>query len=1220
MRTKTVRRAGGALAAIALVASLSTTSAFAGNPAHGPKNAVTVVDLTVNGLLGDQLGIGDPKPTLSWRMTSDDVEGNPCFDPTARGNCALDRQTAYQVEAGTSPDKLRGGQAIWRSGVVESSEQSVEFGKSLGSRDSVYWRVRIWDANGRVSAWSATSNFTVGLLEPSDWSARWIEDPEYTYQTDGVPNPLPVFATSFSLNRDVASAMLYATGLGQYSATLNGSPIGDAVLEPGQTSYWAEMAYRTYDVTDLVTRSGNVLGMEVGSGVLQQADTTSIGRYMFQPENNEVLGTPKVRAQLELTFTDGSKQTIATDESWMARSGPTVFSSWWAGEDYDARIMRTGWTASADSLNDASWHAASFAALDETTIPRDTTPMLADPRPPVTVAEEALPVSITEQQPNAVNTTVVANAAAGDTNVKVATTTGIFTGDAIQLAGQQYTVTNVGIAAKTATTLNAAAEVGATTISVANVGAACYAGAACEGTANFVIGQQVVVGTGSSSETLTVTGVTRNGTAKNSPGTVSVTPALQTARSSGTTVRGTGTGISISPALVAAADQGTALATVPLPAYVLDFGRNLVGLLKITGEAPAGTTVTLLGSEAPTPPTNLNTVGSSGFYRYTFAGTGQETWHAQFTYNGQRYVVVRGLPSMPTASTVTLLVTHASNEETSSFETCDPMLDSIYWLAKRALNGNMQSSLTDCPNREKGPYTGDNLHNIDAQLTMYDMRAYQAQLVANMRTSQRPNAVSEGYNGIYSGLYEGMIANIAPEYHAVPDRIWGGRWFLDEPNWGGAVVRIPWALYQVYGDTSVMEPNYEAMVKWLEYTGRSKELNPSGEINGLGDWSAGQATTPAEAIIDIGYFEGARVLALIAEELGKTEDAQKYSALAAEIKEEYNADYLHVDAATGSAWYANNTQASNAVALDSGLVPDEYREAVFDSLVAAVGTYDYRLSHGSVAGGAVFRTLHAGGRDDLIYRMVINPQAPSYAYQVNRGQTTLAENLSGGGSQNHHFLGEVASWFVHDLVGIDQQPGSTAYRELVIRPATGEGIDSIPCLNATFTTPQGMASNSIVRSPEGLTMNVTIPANTTAEIWVPKAEGEQVLAPPRATFVRDDGGYAVYSVGAGTFAFAAGENVAPPVVKGNVNIGGPVVVGGTLKAVSAGWSPSETTFAYQWLRDGEPIEGATEVSYTTGPADVGTQVSVQVTGSAVGYTSVSVTSTKAVTVKSRGRS
>ncbi|MEU4477861.1 family 78 glycoside hydrolase catalytic domain [Micromonospora sp. NPDC023966] len=1118
----------GAFAAIALVVLLTTSSGYAGPPGFDARDAVRVVDLSVDSLPGERLGIGDPRPTLAWRMTSKDVRGNPCFDPSARGTCALDRQTAYEVEAASSEKNLKSGKLIWDTGKVRSSEQSVEFGRTLRSREAVYWRARVWDANGNVSPWSDTSTFTVGLLKQSDWSAEWIEDPESTYQTDGVPNPLPVFAKEFDLKRPVASATLYATGLGQYAATLNGRPIGKAVLEPGQTGYWDEVNYRTYDVTRLLERNDNVLGMEVGSGALQQVDTGSIGRYMFQPGNNDLLGTPKVRAQLELRYVDGRVQTIATDESWLARSGPTVFSSWWAGEDYDARIMRTGWTGSSRSLRDPSWHHAAIADLDGTTIPRDTTPLVADPRPPVTVAEEARPVSITEVQPAAANTTVVAPAAAGEANLKVATTTGIFTGDTITVAGQRHTVTEVGVAAKAATTLNAAAAAGATSIGVSALGAACR-NAACEGSANFVIGQPIVVGTGSEAESVIVTGVTRNGTGNNSPGTVTVTPGLRSAHSQGTTVRGAGTGITITPALTAEVSQGAALTSEPKPAYVLDFGRNLVGLLKVTGSAPAGTTVSLLGSESPTPPTNYNTVSQSGIYRYTFAGTGHETWHAQFTYNGQRYVVVRGLPSPPTADTVKLLVTHASNPETAEFETCDAMLNSIYGITKRALQGNMISVLTDCPNREKGPYTGDNLHNIDAELTMYDMRAYQAQLVANMRASQRPNAVSDlryrltGNTAYNDERFNGLIANIAPEYHTISPyslETTGSTFsFLDEPNWGGAVIRIPWELYKVYGDTSTFEPNYDAMVKWLDYETRIKSIRL--EIPGLGDWSAAQATNPSQAIIDLGYYEGAKVLALIAEKLGKTADAQKYADLAADLKEEYNADYMHVDAETGRVWYANNTQAANAVALDSGLVPEEYRDEVFDSLVQSVADFDYRLSHGSVAGGAVFRALHAGGRDDLLYRMIINPQAPSYAFQVNRGQTTLSENLSGGGSQNHHFLGQVNDWFVHDLVGIDQPEGTIAYEKLLIRPAVGEGIDDIPCVEGSYTTPAGEASNRIVRSADRLVMDVTVPANTTAEVWVPTQDHPTVSAPRRAKFLKVEDGYTVYALGSGTFTFTA---------------------------------------------------------------------------------------------------
>ena len=190
-------------------------------------------------------------------------------------------------------------------------------------------------------------------------------------------------------------------------------------------------------------------------------------------------------------------------------------------------------------------------------------------------------------------------------------------------------------------------------------------------------------------------------------------------------------------------------------------------------------------------------------YRYTLSGDGRETWHSQFTYNGFRYLQVSGLMEEPSARSVTVLVTHAANRETASFESSSELLNAIHDITKLALENNMQSVLTDCPDREKGPYTGDNLHNIDTELTLFDMQAYQTQLVANMRTAQRPTP--------FINEFPGRIANIAPEFHHVVAGTFAGRWFLDEPNWGGAVIRIPWRLYRVYGDTRAMRENYGAM-------------------------------------------------------------------------------------------------------------------------------------------------------------------------------------------------------------------------------------------------------------------------------------------------------------------------------------------------------------------------------------------------------------------------
>lgn len=1052
----------------------------------------------------DPIGVGDTSPSMSWRLTG-------------RGPDTAD-QTAYEIRAASSPGRLDRPD-LWDSGKVRSSDTSdiTYTGRRLRSREDVVWQVRVWGEDGRPGAWSRPAGWEMGLLNPSDWSAKWIQDPGYTYATNGVPNPLPIFGKAFDAAGRIVRARLYMTGLGQYAARLNGEPVSSAVLEPGQTSYWAEVDYRTYDVTRLLRSGSNVLGIETGSGVYQQADSTPMGRYMFQPGNNVVMGSPKVIAQLEITFADGRTETIATDPSWVTRLGATTFSSWWGGEDYDAQRIAPNWTASPRNLDGSAWQRATPAPLTSSTIPRDTTPLVADPRPPVTVADDVHPVSITQVTPPADDTALVAPVPTGATVVKLASVTNVYPGDTLNIGSgadmESRKVTAVGTAAGPATTLAAPAASGDTNIKVANTGRACNAGGSCAGTTSFIVGQPLLIDDGAGQEVVTVTSVGTQG----ATGTgVTFTPALTTAHAAGATVRDAGTGVTFTPALGAAHAEGTSVASVPGPTYVLDFGANLSGLPEITGSAPAGTTVTMVPAEQVNPDgtVNLSSTGASPtsqiLYDYTFAGHGTETWHAQFTYNGLQYMEVHGLASKPAADTITLLQTHAANRPTANFDSSSPMLNTIYAITKRALENNMQSVLTDCPDREKGPYTGDNVQDIQTDLTLFDMQQFESQLVRNISTSQRPNPFSNGPAG--------LIANIEPEYHIVPLFGFGGTEFVDEPNWAKAVIDIPWELYEVYGDTRPMRENYDAMVKWLDYEAANKLAN-NGNIPGLGDWEAAQSTT-AQTIIDYGYYDAVNTMAKVAQLLGRTTDAAKYSGLANSLAAEYNSKYLHTDS-SGNAWYANNTEASNAVALDAGLVPAQYHQAVVNSLVAAVEAYGDRIGTGSVALGPLFRTLHAAGRDDLIYQMVTNPNAPSYAFLVNQGATTLWENLNGsGGSRDHQFLGDVAAWLVKDVVGIDQAPGSTEYRHLVIRPAL---VGDLSHAAGSYVTTQGVAAVSWAKRRDGrVALNVTVPANTAAEIWVPSS-GQRVDAPRGATFSRNDSfdgvRYAVYDAGAGTYRF-----------------------------------------------------------------------------------------------------
>ena len=238
-------------------------------------------------------------------------------------------------------------------------------------------------------------------------------------------------------------------------------------------------------------------------------------------------------------------------------------------------------------------------------------------------------------------------------------------------------------------------------------------------------------------------------------------------------------------------------------------------------------------------------------------------------------------------------------------------------------------------------------------------------------------------------------------------------------------------------------------------------------------------------------------MAKIAALLGKTADATSTPTLASSLAAEYNTKYLHVNA-DGTAYYANNTEASNAVALDAGLVPDQYKAAVQNSLVAAVHAYGDRIGTGSVAIGPLFRTLHAAGRDDVIYTMVANPASPGYAFLVNSGYTTLGESLSRAAAPR-----TTTSW-------ARSPPGScTAWSASSRRPARSptrawrSGPQLVGDLNhaeGTYTTPQGDAAANWTRAANGLlsSLAVTVPANTTARVYVPTSS-------PTETFVANGG-------------------------------------------------------------------------------------------------------------------
>jgi len=355
------RRLLVALGPLALLAACGQRGELLGTETMTGDGAITPQRLRSE-LRDSPLGVQTATPRLSWELAA---------GGSARGLS----QTAYEVLVATSPDLLAVGQGdLLATGVVASAEQRLVYaGKPLGSLAHVYWKVRVRDQSGAMSAWSAVAEFTVGLLAASDWSAQWI--------TSAATGALPLFRKDFTVDRPVRRALLALCGLGQYEVRVNGTNASTAVMEPAWTNYAKSCDYVIYDVTSSVVQGANALGVLLGNGMYNVPATT---RYT---EFTGSFGAPKMILRLALDFVDGTNTTVASDTSWKTAPGPITFTHIYGGEDFDAGKEPPGWDKPGYAAS--GWASATVAA--------GTAPALvAAAAPPVKVMQTFASTKVTQ--------------------------------------------------------------------------------------------------------------------------------------------------------------------------------------------------------------------------------------------------------------------------------------------------------------------------------------------------------------------------------------------------------------------------------------------------------------------------------------------------------------------------------------------------------------------------------------------------------------------------------------------------------------------------------------------------------------------------------------------------------------------------------------------------------------------------------------------------------
>ncbi len=335
---------------------------------------VVVTELKTEGRSHPQ-GIDRPAPSFSWMLESAVQD---------------QQQTACRILVATDPALLEEGSAdLWDSKKIESQKNSLVTyrGKPLQPGQQVWWKVRVWDSRSHPSAWSKPAAFSMGLLNPEDWKASWIG------LDRAVGNDRPDIGSrvlsarylrkEFTVGKRVKRAMVYMVGLGTSELYLNGHKVGDQVLSPALAEYNKRSWYVTHDVAALVADGLNTAGVILGNG-----------RY-FAPRINaptltRTFGFPRLLLQLEMEYTDGTKERVVSDPSWkLTAGGPVRANNEYDGETYDARMELTGW--SKNGFDDSGWMNAEQVKPASPEISSQMTE-------PIRVTETILPLSVSSPE------------------------------------------------------------------------------------------------------------------------------------------------------------------------------------------------------------------------------------------------------------------------------------------------------------------------------------------------------------------------------------------------------------------------------------------------------------------------------------------------------------------------------------------------------------------------------------------------------------------------------------------------------------------------------------------------------------------------------------------------------------------------------------------------------------------------------------------------------
>ncbi len=1043
------------------------------------------------------LGIDVRRPRLFWRME--------LTDPAQRGQ----RQTAYRVLVASSPERLAKDRGdLWDSGKVESNQCAhVHYaGKPLKSGMPVWWKVRVWDAAGKASAWSETATWSMGLLRPADWKGEWIGAPrkgpnpalfmvDWIWYPEGEPTvDAPVgkrwFRRTVDLPKDasVSSAELVVSADDAFAAYVNGEYVARSTR--AGVEEWRSPA--VVDLAGKLKPGPNVVAIEV----------ENVGGASRNPAGL----IANVRAALE----GGKVVEVGTDSSWRCADAP---ADGWQALGFDdagwveAKVLgRNGaepWgavTPNPAALEPAPMLRKAFAARKG--VRRATAyacglglyELYLNGRK---VGDRVLEPDFTRYDKRVLYATfdVTQDVKAGKNALGVVLGNGFYN----QAARDAWLFERAIWRDLPKARVQLCIEYEDGTQEVV----------ASDGSWRLATGptQKDAVRQGEWYDArLELPGWATAGFDDSKWAKASVVPAPAGALKAG----------GAPPIKVMQTIRPVKLSEPKPGVFIFDLGQNIAGWAQIRVQGPAGTTVKLRYAERLHPDGTLDQAGIANLvfdpwfqtdvYVLTLKigtnpaqllkGAGQEVWEPRFAFHGYQYVEVTGWPGTPTLDSLVGRVVHTAFDSAGSFECSNQLLNDIQRLTLWSYRGNYVGHPTDCPQREKNGWTGDaHLAAEQAMYNWFNPAAY-TKWMEDFWDEQKPN---------------GSLPGI------VPTPGWGYAWG-NGPAWDSAYVLIPWYLYLYEGDVSILERHFARMKRYVDYLEEgSKDLIVS---IGLGDWVPAKTTTP-EAVTSTGYFYvDTLVVAKAAAILGKPDLAKRYGDLAERIKTAFNREFVKPD---GSVSVGSQTALS--CALFQGLAQPEVAAATMAKLVQAVHAADDHIDTGILGAKYLFTTLSERGQHELAYKVATQTTPPSYGDWVKRGANTLWEDWPGANSLNHIMLGDISAWFYRQLAGIKVDEAKPGFKRIVLQPRP---VGDLAWVKASCHSLYGRITSAWRIDGGAFVWHVVVPPNTTAVAHVPNADPAKVAegGVPAAEakgvkFLRAEGGAAVYELQPGRYEFKA---------------------------------------------------------------------------------------------------